>query len=32
MGGAVEADSCSTGEAPCDKVNGWDMGASPIKM
>ena len=21
-GGAAEADSCSTGEAPCDKVNG----------
>ena len=31
-GGAAEADSCSAGESPCDKVNGWDVGACPIKM
>ena len=31
-GGAAGADGCSTGEAPCDKVNGWDVGACPIKM
>ena len=30
--GATGADSCSIGEAPCDKVNGWDMGACPINM
>ena len=24
------ADGCSVGEAPCDMVNGWDMGACPI--
>ena len=27
--GAAVADGCSVG-APCDKVNGWDMGACPI--
>ena len=32
VGGAAEVDSCSTGEAPCDKVNGWDVGACSIKM
>ena len=32
MGGAVGADGCSTGEACCDKVNGWDLGACPNKM
>ena len=31
-GGAAEADGCSTGEAPCDKVKGWDVGACPINM
>ena len=31
-GGAPEADSCLAGEAPCDKVNGWDVGACPINM
>ena len=31
-GGAAEADSCLVGEAPCDKVNGWDVGACPINM
>ena len=25
--GATGADSCSVGEAPCDKVNGWEVGA-----
>ena len=30
--GAAGADSCSIGEAPCDKVNGWDMGACPINI
>ena len=30
--GATGADSCSIGEAPCDKVNGWDVGACPINM
>ena len=28
--GATGADGCSVGEAPCDKVNGWDVGACPI--
>ena len=28
--GATGEDGCSIGEAPCDKVNGWDMGARPI--
>ena len=28
--GATGADSCSIGKAPCDKVNGWVMGACPI--
>ena len=32
VGGAAGADGCSTGEAPCDEVNGWDVGAWPIKM
>ena len=31
-GGAAEADGCLVGEAPCDKVDGWDMGAWPINM
>ena len=31
-GGAAEADGCSVGEALCDKVNGWDVGACPINM
>ena len=31
-GGAAEADGCLAGEAPCDKVNGWDMGVCPINM
>ena len=31
-GRAAEADGCSTGEAPSDKVNGWDVGACPIKI
>ena len=30
--GATGGDGCSIGEAPCDKVNGWDMGACPINM
>ena len=30
-GRAAGADGCSTGEAPCDKVNRWDVGACPIK-
>ena len=30
--GATRADGCSIGEAPCDKVNGWDVGACPINM
>ena len=30
--GTAEVDSCPTGEAPCDNVNGWDVGACPIKM
>ena len=29
-GGAAEADGCLVGEAPCDKVNGWDVGACAI--
>ena len=28
--GTTGADGCSIGEAPCDKVNGWDVGACPI--
>ena len=28
--GAAGVDGCSIGEAPCDKVNGWDVGACPI--
>ena len=31
-GGAAEADGCLVREAPCYKVNEWDMGACPIKM
>ena len=31
-GGATEADGCLVGEAPCDKENGWDVGACPINM
>ena len=31
-GGAAEADSCSTGEVPCDKVNRWDVGVCPNKI
>ena len=31
-GGAAEADGCLAGEAPCDKENGWDVGACPINM
>ena len=31
-GGAAGADGCSTREAPCDKVNWWDMDACPNKM
>ena len=27
---AAGADGCLIGEAPCDKVNGWDVGACPI--
>ena len=30
--GAAVADGCSIGEAPCDKVNGWDVGACPINI
>ena len=30
--GAGGADDCSIGEAPCDKVNGWDVGACPINI
>ena len=29
---ATGADVCSVGEAPCDKVNGWDMDACPVIM
>ena len=32
MGGATGVDCCSAGEAPCDKGNGWDVGACPNKM
>ena len=28
-GEATGADGCLIGEAPCDKVNGWDVGACP---
>ena len=28
---AVGVDSCSAGEAPCDKVNGWMWGPAPSK-
>ena len=28
--GATWADGCSLGEAPGDKVNGWDVGTCPI--
>ena len=28
--GAAGAASCSMREAPCDKVNGWDVGACSI--
>ena len=28
-GGSAETDGCLAGEAPCDKVNGWDVGACP---
>ena len=31
-GGPTGADSCSIGEAPHDKVNGWNVGACPINM
>ena len=31
-GEAAEADCCLAGEAPCDKVNGWDVGVCPINM
>ena len=31
-GGAAETNGCLVGEAPCDKVNGWDVGACPINM
>ena len=27
--GATGADGCSIGKAPCDKLNGWDMGVCP---
>ena len=30
--GAAGTDGCSIGKAPCDKVNGWDMGACPINI
>ena len=30
--GTTVANGCSVGEAPCDKVNGWDVGACPINM
>ena len=32
IGGAAEADGCLVGEVPCEKVNGWDVGACPINM
>ena len=28
--GATGADGCSVGDAPCEKVDGWNMGACPI--
>ena len=28
-GGAAWADSCSPGEVPCGKMNGWDMSGCP---
>ena len=28
--GATGADTCSVEEAPCEKLNGWDVGACPI--
>ena len=31
-GGAAGVDSSSAGEALCDRVNGWDVGACPNKM
>ena len=30
--GATGADGCSIGGAPCDKVNGWDVGACSTNM
>ena len=27
---AAGADGCSVGMAPCERVNGWDVGACPI--
>ena len=33
VGGAAEVQTVALlGQAPCDKVNGWEMGACPIKM
>ena len=32
VGGATGVDGGSAGEAPCDKVNGWDVGACSTKM
>ena len=29
---AAGTDGCSIGQAPCDQVNGWNMGACPINM
>ena len=31
-GGATGADCSSTGEVPCDRANGWDMGVCPNKV
>ena len=30
--GAMGVNICSEGEAPCERLNGWDIGACPINM
>ena len=30
--GAMGEDTCSEEEAPCERLNGWDISACPINM
>ena len=30
--GVTGADTCSVEDTPCERLNGWDIGACPIKM